>query len=128
MSKTKMYQRVVSCLLLLGGMFLISCLLLSILSALVWKMDGNMRFINGGLIAIYMMTSFFGGIVMGKIFGKQKFFWGFLAGALYFGILLTVGMLCMGTEIPGNDRIFPGFMICAISGMLGGMIAPGSGS
>ena len=125
MNKKKMYQRGASCLLLFAGMLLLSCLLLCILSALVWKMDGNLKLISGGIIAIYIITSFFGGVAIGKLFGRQKFFWGLLAGLLYFAILLLVGVFCAGTELQDNTRVFPGFMICSVSGMLGGMISPG---
>lgn len=125
MNKKKIYQKLISCMFLLGGMFLVSCLLLCILSVFVWKMDGNIRFIGGGLIAIYVITTVSGGFIMGKLFGKHKFFWGFVIGALYFVILAVLGILGAGTQIQGNERIFPGFMICSIAGMLGGMISPG---
>ncbi len=125
MNKKKIYKTMVSCMLLLCGMLVLSCLMLCLLSMLVWRMDGGVRLVGGGIIAIYIITAFVGGFVMGKIFGKQKFFWGFLIGVLYFAVLLLVGILCLGTGLQGNERIFPGFMICSIAGMFGGMLSPG---
>ncbi|MBR1740770.1 MAG: TIGR04086 family membrane protein, partial [Lachnospiraceae bacterium] len=109
----------------LGVMLLLSCLLLGILSALVWKLDGNEKLVSGGIIAIYIITTFVGGFVMGNLFGKQKFFWGFLIGFLFFSVLLFAGTFLAGTELSGNGRVFPGFMICSVAGMFGGMLSPG---
>ena len=125
MNKKKIYRSLMSGLFLFIGMLLLSCLLLSILSMVVWKTGGNEKLISGGIIAIYIITAVFGGFMMGKLFGKQKFLWGFLTGFLYFAILLLVGVLFYKINIPGNSRIFPGFMICSIAGMFGGMLSPG---
>ena len=60
--------------------------------------------------------------------GQQKFFWGVVIGAAYFLILFLIGVGVMGTKINGNMQIISGAMVCVISGMLGGMIAPGGKS
>lgn len=125
MKKKTIYQHLISCLALLAAMFFLSFLLLSLLSFLSWKMDGNVKLVSGGIIAIYILVNVFGGFVMGNIFGKQKFFWGLLTGIFYFAVLLLAGMLFAGTTLQENSRIFPGFMICMAAGMFGGMLSPG---
>ena len=69
-----------------------------------------------------------GGFLVGKMMGQQKFFWGVVIGAAYFLILFLIGVGVMGTKINGNMQIISGAMVCVISGMLGGMIAPGGKS
>ena len=123
MNKKIIYRNVISCLLLFVGMLLASFLLVSLLSVILWKMDGNVKLASGGIITIYIVVNVFGGIVMGNIFGKQKFFWGLVIGITYFLVLLLAGVLFAGTSLQENGRIFSGFMICAIAGMFGGMLS-----
>ena len=125
MGKKTTYRYLVSNLLLLVCMFLLSFLLLNILSLMAWKMDGNVKFVSGGLIAIYIMVNVFGGFMAGKIFGRQKFLWGMVLGILFFSILLLSGFFMWGIKALDSGRVFSGLMICMISGMFGGMISPG---
>lgn len=112
-------------LLVLGSMFLGSFLLLSFLSFLVWKMDGGLGIISGGVIAVYVLVNIVGGFLLGKRMGKQKFFWGMLVGVAYFLVLLLVGICLVETKIMGNLQLINGGMICLVSGTFGGMLAPG---
>ena len=126
MKKKEIYRNSFSCLLLLGAMFLLSFLLLGLLSVIIWRMDGNKEVLSGGIIVVYILVNLFGGFVAGRIFGKQKFFWGMLISLLFFCILCAVGMLVMGTQLQENGRVFPSLMICMVSGMLGGILSPAS--
>ena len=110
--------------IVLGMMFVFSAILLLLLSAIVWKTDGSSGLLSGGVILVYILSNILGGFLMGRNMGQQKFFWGLLMGALYFGILLLVGVWLAGTKLMGNTQIISGIMVCAISGMLGGMLAP----
>lgn len=112
-------------LTIIGIMYVVSFLLLGMLTLCVWKMDGGTLLLSGGIIGVYVITNLLGGFLTGKIMGQQKFFWGILVGCIYFFILLLAGVGFMGTKLSGNHEIITGIMICAISGMLGGMIAPG---
>lgn len=50
--------------------------------------------------------------------------WGCLIGAVYFGILLLIGLAAGNTTLAGNSWIFSGGIVCAVAGMVGGMLAP----
>ena len=50
--------------------------------------------------------------------------WGCLIGAVYFGILLLIGLVAGNTTLAGNSWIFSGGIVCAVAGMVGGMLAP----
>lgn len=92
---------------------------------LVWKMDGGSNILSIGVILTYILSNILGGFLVGKMMGQQKFFWGVVIGAVYFLVLLVVGVLLMDTKFSGNMQIVSSAMMCVISGMLGGMLAPG---
>jgi len=121
-----MKKKIRNFFVILGIMFLCSMVLLGILSAVVWHMDGAGNILCAGIIMIYIFVNAVGGFLVGKTIGQQKFFWGVLIGASYFLILALAGFCLEGTEILGNMRLISGGMICIISGMLGGMLAPGT--
>lgn len=114
--------------IILGIMFLCSLFMLGILTLIIWKMDGGSNVLSVGVIVIYILSNVLGGFLVGKMMGQQKFFWGVVIGAAYFLILFLIGVGVMGTKINGNMQIISGAMVCVISGMLGGMIAPGGKS
>lgn len=109
---------------ILGIMFICSMILLTLLSLVIWKIDGGGGILCGGVIAVYILTNLAGGFLTGKVMGQQKFFWGMLMGAVYFAILFIVGVCFMGTKISGNMQLVSGAMVCVISAMVGGMLAP----
>lgn len=111
---------------ILGIMFLCSMILLGILSVLIWKMDGAGNVLCAGVIIVYILTNVLGGFLVGKMMGQQKFFWGVLMGASYFLIIMLAGVCLAETKLTGNMQLISGAMICIISGMLGGMLAPGT--
>lgn len=115
---------VTSFALILGGMYVFSAVMLAVLAGILWKADAGSNMVSSAVVIVYVVVNFFGGFLIGWIRGKQKLFWGCLIGACYFGILLLLGVWLMGTELSGNPWIFSGAMICAITGMLGGMLAP----
>ena len=119
-----MKKKIRNFFIILGIMFLFSLFLLGLLSVIVWKMDGAGNVLSAGVVVVYILTNFLGGLLLGKVMGQQKFFWGVVIGACYYAILLAAGVLLAGTKIPGNMQLISGGMIFVISGMLGGMIAP----
>lgn len=78
-----------------------------------------------GVILTYILSNILGGFLVGKVMGRQKFFWGVVIGGIYYAVLVVVGVFLMGTPISGNMQLVSGGMMCVISGMLGGMLAPG---
>lgn len=110
--------------IILGIMFVCSMLLLGAITTLVWKMDGNSHVLSIGIILTYILSNIIGGFLTGKMMGHQKFFWGVVTGVAYFLILVAVGVLLMGTELAGNMQVVSCGLMCVVSGMLGGMLAP----
>ena len=104
-------------------MFLLSCLFLLLLAALLSKFDLSEAAVKVGIVVIYIVSGAIGGFLMGKIMKTQKFLWGFAAGTIYFCILFLISVLVkqgVSMELP---KVATTFILCAASGMAGGMIS-----
>ncbi|MDF2473065.1 MAG: hypothetical protein K0R92_1485 [Lachnospiraceae bacterium] len=103
--------------------YIITGLLLLLLSFLMLKLDLSNAILSGGIVMIYILSSFIGGLLLGKKAEQKRFLWGLVMGAVYFVILLLISVL--GNTMAGIDtnQIFSSMLICLFSGMLGGMIS-----
>ena len=75
------------------------------------------------VIIIYIVTGMSGGILMGKKIKDKKFLWGFLAGTVYFGILLVVSLAVKGGTGIEPVKMVTTCVLCACAGTAGGMIS-----
>ena len=55
-------------------MFLLSCLFLLLLAALLYKFDLSESAVKVGIVVIYIVSGVIGGFFMGKIMKTQKFY------------------------------------------------------
>ena len=112
--------------------FYLKCLLLSyvltiglllLLAFLLYRFGLSEGIVSAAIVLIYVFATLFAGYISGKKMKNRKFVWGLLAGILYFCVLLLVSFfLDHGTSgISGNPVTV--FVICACSGMLGGMLS-----
>lgn len=97
--------------------------LLLILAFLLFKMDLSERIVSMGIVAIYILSCFLGGLVLGKRVKKQKYVWGLLLGMGYF--MLLVGVSCLVEKGFPMDigHMAATLAICVGGGTLGGMIS-----
>ncbi len=97
--------------------------LLMILAFLLFKMDLSEKVVGVGIVAIYILSCFLGGLVMGKKAKRQKYIWGLMAGAGYF--LLLVGVSCLVERGFPMDfgHLLTTLAMCTGGGALGGMIS-----
>lgn len=97
--------------------------LLLLLAFLLYKLKLKESIVSVGIIAIYIISTFFVGFVTGRKIGEKKFLWGLIMGSAYFLILLAVSLyMNKGAGDIAND-LFTTFLMCAGSGMLGGMLS-----
>ncbi|MDF2951693.1 MAG: hypothetical protein K0S18_1276 [Anaerocolumna sp.] len=103
--------------------YIITGFLLLLLSFLMLKLDLSNAVLSGGIVFTYILSSFIGGLLLGKKAEQKRFLWGLGMGAVYFVILLLISVL--GNTMAGIDTnsIFSSMLICLFSGMLGGMIS-----
>ena len=96
---------------------------LVILAALLYKFDLSEQVVNLSILAIYILTGFFGGFLAGKLQKVRKFLWGALLGAVYFLILFIVSLLL--NHGFGNDAVhfLTTMVLCVASATVGGMVS-----
>lgn len=124
MGKKELYMGkaifIIKCML---GAYILTAGLLLLLAFILYRFGISEKVVSVCIIAIYIAVTFLAGLLAGKREGKRKFLWGLIMGVLYFGILTVVSLVVnKGVEdVAGN--MLTVFLLCAGSGMLGGMIS-----
>lgn len=112
--------RILQCLLF--G-YLITGVMLLLLAALLYRLKLSEQVVSVGIILVYVVSSLVSGLIAGKKAGSNKYLWGLLQGCLYFVVLLLVTLIVRRTLSEFGSNLVTTFLLCAGSGMLGGMLA-----
>ena len=108
-------------------MYLISGLLLLLLALLLYQMELSEMVVKTGVITIYIIAGFCGGFLIGRQMQDKKYLWGLLTGGTYFVVLFLLSFLVKQgmDEVLALEplRMFTTFLLCAVSGMAGGMLS-----
>ncbi|MCI6654431.1 MAG: TIGR04086 family membrane protein [Christensenellales bacterium] len=104
---------------------MLTTVILFVSSGIIWKYAYDEKAISAVVIGIYIVVNILGGIIAGKLFKKNKFLWGLAAGVIYFSVLLLFGIVIFKTGTPGIN-VVGNALICAVSGMTGGMFGAGT--
>lgn len=96
--------------------------LLMLLALLLYRLDLSEQMVSVGIIIVYVAASFLAGFLAGKKIGKRKFLWGFFMGTAYFLVLAVVSLCVNHSARSIASDFFSAYVICAGSGMLGGML------
>ena len=111
----------------LAAMYVISGVLLLLLALLLFEFDLSESVVRIGIIVIYIASGFFGGFLIGKRMQDKKYLWGLASGAIYFVLLFVLSWIfkqgMSGTVAFEPVRIFTTLILCAVSGMAGGMFS-----
>lgn len=102
--------------------YIITGLLLLFTAFLLYMLEPEQSLVSLGILAIYVLSSFLGGLLAGRGVGSRKFLWGLLTGALYFALLLLASALFGGVDSEAAE-IVTTMLLCFGGGMLGGMLA-----
>ncbi|HIZ81098.1 MAG TPA: TIGR04086 family membrane protein [Candidatus Mediterraneibacter pullistercoris] len=116
-------QRAADMLKALLCAYIVTGILLLVLTLLLYKAGLSEENVNAGIILIYMISTFSGGFVMGKLSGHRKFLWGLLAGVIYFLLLLLISAGIYHSLQSDVPQLITTFLLCAGGGMLGGMVS-----
>lgn len=103
--------------------YVVTGILLIILTALLYKAGLNEENVNAGILLIYIISTFSGGFVIGKMLGTKKFLWGLLSGMVYFLLLVLISFGVYHALQGQLTETITAFLLCAGGGMLGGMIS-----
>ncbi|MCI8320024.1 MAG: TIGR04086 family membrane protein [Dorea sp.] len=103
--------------------YIITGILLVALAMLLYRLELNERTVSASIVGIYVLSTFVGGFIIGKLMKVRRFFWGLSLGVVYFALLLLITLgVYKGLNGDGANLITT-FILCAGGGMAGGMIS-----
>ena len=107
----------------LTGAYFLTLILLAVVAFLLFRFDLGEKTVGACITAVYILSCFFGGYLVGRRVRQRKFFWGAAAGISYFLLLTDVSCIIeRGIAINFLQMIFS-LLFCTVGGMLGGMLA-----
>lgn len=110
-----------SILKILLFMYIVTGILLLILAGMLYKFQLSESVVSAGIVVIYVVSGFLGGLLAGKIMKTRKFLWGMILGGGYFAVLMA-GSIAFHNGIDMEvGRLFTTLILCIASGMIGGM-------
>lgn len=104
-------------------MYVVTLALLLLLALALFKAELPAMASKIWLIAVYVISGFLGGFLIGKRTKSQKFLWGFLIGLAYFLILLAVSFALYKGLPEDWTHLVTTFVLCTSAGTVGGMIS-----
>lgn len=103
--------------------YIVTAILLLLISFLYLKLDLPSAVISGLFNVTYILSAFAGGFFIGKKTEQRKFIWGLVLGVFYFVILMLVSIIMNRVDTIHFGSLFTVLVITGLSGMLGGMIS-----
>lgn len=103
--------------------YIVTGLLLLGLTFLVYKFELDEQLVTGGIVAIYVISTFIGGFIIGKLTQVRKFVWGMAIGVIYFALLLLISYGVYREFNTNGLNLLTTILLCVGGGMLGGMLS-----
>ena len=103
--------------------YLLTAGLLLLLALFLYKFSLTEKIVPLCITGIYILVTFLAGFLAGKREGSKKFLWGLMMGCLYFIILTLVSLIVNHGMGELSSGFFTTLVLCAGSGMLGGMLS-----
>lgn len=104
-------------------MYGVTAILLFLLSVLVQRLGLEDGAISVGICAVYVISTFLGGFLAGKVQKTKKFIWGILMGLMYMIIMLVLTFaIKKGFGATVSDFII-NLLLSVGGGMIGGMVS-----
>ena len=104
--------------------YLVTGVLLLILTVLLYKCGLEEKHVSAGILTVYILSTLAGGFVAGKMARVRKFVWGLGIGVLYFLLLVLISFWYFTTAF--RSRFLSFLIVCILctgGGMIGGMIS-----
>lgn len=103
--------------------YIISIIMIFILSLMLFFVGVSEGFISGGIIFTYIMACFVAGRIIGKRMENRRFIWGIIVGVVY---ALAIAIVSTAGGSSGDSNISELVLLfgtSVIGGMLGGMFS-----
>lgn len=115
--------QVIQVLKALLASYIVTGILLFIVTFFLYKFEWDEQMVTAGIIAIYVLSTFVGGFIMGKLKESRKFLWGLVIGFLYFVLLFLISSAVYRSFDGNGTNAITTLLLCMGGGMLGGMIS-----
>ena len=103
--------------------YIVTGILLFAVTFFLYKFEWDEQMVTAGIIVIYVVSTFVGGFILGKIRRARKFLWGLVIGVLYFVLLFLISFGVYRNFDGNGTNVITTLLLCAGGGMLGGMLA-----
>lgn len=113
-------NKIVSILKVLLLEFIVSMVLLLVIAFVMYQSgmgQGTARIL---ILGVYLISTFLGGMIIGKAQKSRRLIWGTMAGILYLLVLLIVSVI-VNSGLTGENNIILSAVCCILGGCLGGM-------
>ena len=70
--------------------YVVTGMLLALLTVLLYKFELDEQLVSAAIVAIYVLATMAGGLVIGKLVKVRRFLWGLGLGAAYFALLMLI--------------------------------------
>ena len=123
MRKRDIGRRIMWGLKSLLASYIVTGILLLLLTFLVYKFELDEQVVVGGIVAIYVISTFLGGFIIGKLTGVKKFLWGMVLGAIYVLLLFLISYGVYREFNTNGLNVVTTVVLCVGGGTLGGMLS-----
>lgn len=103
--------------------YVVTGILLLLLAMALYKLELNEKAVSAAIVAIYIMATLIGGIIIGKFAKVKRFLWGLGLGIGYFALLLLITLGVYHSLNGDGTNLMTTFILCAGGGMAGGMLS-----
>lgn len=100
----------------------ISIILVAVMAFIMLKVSPAESVLKIMVLIIYGISSFAGGMILGKVMNRRKFLWGAAAGAVYIGIILLAALIVKGGIGGSAIDTTTGIIVSLAAGTAGGML------
>lgn len=103
--------------------YIVTGILLLILTVLVYKFRLDEQIVIGGIVSIYIISTFTGGFIIGKLTEIKKILWGMGIGTFYVVLLFLISYGVYREFNTNGLNTISVFILCIGGGTLGGMLS-----
>ncbi len=103
--------------------YILTGVLLLLLAVALYKLELNEKAVSAAIVAIYIVSTLIGGIIIGKFARVRRYLWGLGLGISYFALLLLITLGVYRTLNGDAANLVTTFVLCAGGGMAGGMLS-----
>ena len=100
--------------------YVITGILLLLLAVALFRFELNEKAVSAAIVAIYIIATLLGGIIIGKFAKVRRYLWGMGLGIGYFALLLLITLGVYRTLNGDAANLVTTLILCAGGGMAGG--------